>query len=285
MNWFKNPDWISQHAYPYERLADVPGSVFEAINARLDKQPTGKPVVSIVIAAYNEEVNLIRCISSLAALETGIPFEIIVVNNNSTDQTAETLDRLHVRSALQPIQGCGPARQMGQELALGDYVLLADADCLYPPVWLDEMTKKLRKPGVSCVYGRYSFIAQDDMPRWQLALHETLRDMIAEVRHVNRPYLNAFGMSMGYNREAGLKAGFVMQNIRGEDGRMCFDLMQYGRVAAMKNNAARVWTGPRSLLRDGNFWQALGKRVLTELQRPLSYLTPHPPHDTKTSKN
>ncbi|MGF7215717.1 glycosyltransferase involved in cell wall biosynthesis [Spirosoma lacussanchae] len=285
MNWFKNPDWINQHAYPYERLADVPGSVFAAINARLDKQPTGKPDVSIVIAAYNEEVNLIRCVSSLAALETSIPFEIIVVNNNSTDQTAETLDRLHVRSALQPIQGCGPARQMGQELALGDYVLLADADCLYPPVWLDEMTRKLRKPGVSCVYGRYSFIAQDDMPRWQLALHETLRDLIAEVRHVNRPYLNAFGMSMGYNREAGLKAGFVMQNIRGEDGRMCFDLMQYGRVAAMKNNAACVWTGPRSLLRDGNFWQALGKRVLTELQRPLSYLTPHPPHDTKTSKN
>lgn len=285
MNLFSNPSWLNQHNYSYESLDQVPQSVFDTINARLLKHETNAPVVSVIIAAYNEEVNLIRCVSSLSAFDTNIPYEIIVVNNNSTDRTQEVIDGLRIRGLFQPIQGCGPARQMGQEAARGEFVLMADADCLYPANWLNNMVAKLRHPGVSCVYGRYSFIGTPDIPRWQLTIHETLRDIVAEIRHVKRPYLNAFGMSMGYVTKAGLAAGFVMKDIRGEDGRLCFDLMQHGRVMAMRTRSARVWTGPRSLQRDGTLVQALWGRIGNELRNLLSYLTPHPPHDTKTSEN
>ncbi|WP_090629082.1 glycosyltransferase [Parapedobacter indicus] len=44
-------------------------------------------MVSILITVWNEEVNILNCISSLSALETSIPHEIIVINNNSTDNT------------------------------------------------------------------------------------------------------------------------------------------------------------------------------------------------------
>lgn len=286
MTLFSNPRWLKQHDYPYSSIDQVPQSVFDEINQRLDKRISAKPLVSIMVIAYNEEINVLRSISTLSCLDTTIPFEIVAVNNNSRDRTQETLDRLHVRTFFQPIQGCGPARQMAQEMAVGKYMLLADADCFYPTNWLDEMMKKLQQPGVVCVYGRYSFIANTELPRWQLTIHETLKDLVAEARHYKRPYLNAYGISMGYLREAGLKAGYMMHNRTwGEDGRICFDMMQYGRVVQMKTRSARVWTGARTLMKDGTLWQALGKRVKKELNRAISYLTPHPPHDTKTSED
>lgn len=285
MSIFSNPDWINQYAYPFERIDEVPQSVFDDINDRLDKRISTTPLVSIMVIAYNEEINILRTISTLSAQKTTVPFEIVAVNNNSTDQTQETMDRLHIRRFFQPIQGCGPARQMGQEMALGDYILLADADCLYPPNWLDSMLTKLRQSGVVCVYGRYSFIAPPDIPRWQFSLHETLKDLMAEIKHIKRPYLNAYGISMGYRREAGLKAGYTPHNIRGEDGRLCFDMMQYGRVVPMKKNSARVWTAPRTILQEGSLWDGIKTRTGKEIRSLGAYFTTHPPHDTKNSDN
>jgi glycosyltransferase involved in cell wall biosynthesis len=239
----------------------------------------------VVVAAWNEEVNILNCIASLSKSKSGVPFEIVVVNNNSTDKTQQTLDSLHVKSYFQEIQGWGPARQMGLEKARGKYVLLADADCFYPPYWIKEMVKVLQQPEIVCVYGRYSFISEPGYPRWQLFLMEKMKDAIAEVRHIKRPYLNAYGMSMGYIREYGLKAGYVMRKIRGEDGRMCFDLMQYGKVKQVKAARARVWTAPRILHHEGSIGKAIRTRVAKEFGRLTDLLKPHPPHDTKTSEN
>ncbi len=286
MNVFKNPEWLKPLKFDYQSFDDVPASVFGAINDKLDKLQSGlPPLVSISIIAWNEEVNLLHCIASLANMKTNIPLEIIVVNNNSTDKTQQTLDSLHVKSYFQKIQGWGPARQMGLENARGKYVLLADADCFYPETWVDEMIKVLTQPDVVCVYGRYSFISEPGYPRWKLFFLEKLKDLIAEVRHLKRPYLNAYGISMGYVTEYGLKAGYVMHKIRGEDGRLCFDLMKFGKIRQMKKSSARVWTSPRTLQQDGSFGQALVKRLVKESKRFFDLFTPRAPHDTKTSTN
>ncbi|MGN7989428.1 glycosyltransferase family 2 protein [Pedobacter sp. 22226] len=280
-NIFTTPDWINKYDFSFKQVTEVPESLFEEINARLDVLQTGTPMVSIVIAAWNEEVNIIRNIASLANLATKIPLEIIVVNNNSTDATQLTLDKLHLKSYFQQIQGCGPARQMGMEKARGKYILLADADCIYPECWLDDMLAILSSPGTVCVYGRYSFIPEPGFPRWKLAILEKMKDAVAALRHVKRPYLNAFGISMGYIREYGMKVGYVMVNVRGEDGRLCFDLMQFGKVRQLKRNRSRAWTAPRTLQRDGSFTQALFSRISIESKKLLSLFTPHKPHDTK----
>ncbi|GAA4202056.1 glycosyltransferase family 2 protein [Pedobacter jeongneungensis] len=280
-NIFTTPDWINKYDFSFKQVTEVPESLFEEINARLDVLQTGTPMVSIVIAAWNEEVNIIRNIASLANLATKIPLEIIVVNNNSTDATQLTLDKLHLKSYFQQIQGCGPARQMGMEKARGKYILLADADCIYPECWLDDMLAILSSPGTVCVYGRYSFIPEPGFPRWKLAILEKMKDAVAALRHVKRPYLNAFGISMGYIREYGMKVGYVMVNVRGEDGRLCFDLMQFGKVRQLKRNRSRAWTAPRTLQRDGSFTQALFSRISIESKKIFSLFTPHKPHDTK----
>lgn len=280
------PAWINSDVnLSFKKYEEIPEEMFITINKRLDSIQRDNPVVTILIAAYNEETNILRCISSLSLMKTVFSFEIVVVNNNSKDNTQKTLDRLHVKSFFQAIQGCGPARQMGQENANGKYIILADADCLYPASYVDELMKGLQKPGTACVYGRYSFIPEPGYPRWKLLILETMKDIIAGYRHLKRPYLNCYGISMGYVKEFGLMAGYVTANVRGEDGRLAFDMMQYGKIEAVKSRMARPWTGPRTLDRDGSFTKAITSRILREIKRSYKMLTKEKVHDTKTSSN
>lgn len=268
MHILKSPSWIKDYEFPFKNFKEVPQEVFDSINNNLDRIALmGTPLVSIVITAYNEEVSILRTVGSLANLKTRIPFEIVVVNNNSNDDSQLTLDRLHTPNYFQPIQGWGPGRQMGMEKAQGKYILLADANCIYPDCWLNEMLKALQTPGVVSVYGRYRFIAQKGFARWQLSLLEFSKDIMAEIRHVKRPFLNSYGMSMGFIRELGLKEGFYMNKTHGEDGRMCYDLMKYGKVKQVKSSKARVWTDVRTLQKSGSFTKVFFTRLSKELKR------------------
>ena len=285
MHIFKNPEWIDQELLKCETLEEVPLHKITEIKERLASVVSNDPVVTVIIAAWNEEVNIIRCLDTLSRNKSSVPFDIIVINNNSKDRTQEVLDRLGVKSLFQPVQGCGPAREMGQRAAQGKYILTADADCLYPERWVETMTRSLMKEGVVFVYGRYSFLGSEKYSRWQFFLYDAVRDGMIEIRHIKRPYLNALGISMGYIKELGIKEGYITKNIRGDDGRLCFDIMKHGKVRAVRSNASRVWTSNRTLERDGSFYQAIKKRVLRELARFDNYLKPPVPHDTKVSQN
>lgn len=267
MSYLKNPQWLNQFFYSYEKFKDVDQSVFSSINNDLDRVQSKEPIVSIIVIAWNEEINILRCVACLSKMETTIPFEIIVVNNNSSDKTQQTIDQLHVRSFIELKQGAGPARQKGQENALGKYILTADADCFYPSCWVDEMMKVLTKETVVCVYGRYSFISTPDFPRWKLLILEKLKDIMAEIRHVKQPYFNTFGISMGYIKEYGLKIGFIEINRRGEDGQLCLDLMKYGKIKQVKSDKARVWTGIRTLQQSGSFFNIITSRIKADFNR------------------
>ncbi len=284
MYFFKNPGWIDKRMLSAARLENIPESIFEEINHRLVNLLSDDPLVSVVIPAYNEELNVLRTIHSLANNKTTFPVEIIVVNNNSTDRTQMVLDRLKVRSYFQPRAGCGPARQMGQQNAKGKYILMADADCYYPPRWIHKMTEALQRDGTPCIYGRYSFLGTPDKPRWKLFLYESLRDGFSEIRHIKRPCVNALGMSMGYVKELGVKTGFVDRKIRGEDGRLCFQLMQYGKIRQVRDRSVRVWTLPRTLDKEPGLLYSAAARIVIELTRLTHYFSTQKQHDvTKTN--
>jgi glycosyltransferase involved in cell wall biosynthesis len=282
---FKHPEWIDQFEYSFTQVDDIPDAFYNTVNQDLDRIQYGAPAVSVVICAWNEEVNILKTIASLSKTKADYPIEIIVVNNNSTDRTQEILDKLHVKTVFQPIQGWGPARQMGLEKSRGKYVLLADADCIYPDCWVASLVKELQQRDVVCVLGKYSFISEQGFPRWKLFMLERMKDVITEIRHYKRPYLNAYGMSMGFVRAYGLEIGFVMHKIRGEDGRLCYDLMKFGKTRLIRNDEARVWTKPRALQRDGSFSKSLWLRLSREVSRLHTLLKPLPEHDTKTSTN
>jgi glycosyltransferase involved in cell wall biosynthesis len=98
--------------------------------------------VSVVIPAYNEEKRIGRCLDSLCAQVTTAPFEVIVVDNNSTDNTADIInsfkDRLTVRVVFEPRRNRGAARKAGSREAKGDIILSTDADTIVPPHWIQH---------------------------------------------------------------------------------------------------------------------------------------------------
>ncbi|SHE84542.1 glycosyltransferase family 2 protein [Pedobacter caeni] len=267
MNIFKNPEWLDQFQYSFKSYGEIDPLLFDQINTDLDRVQSKEPLVSVVVIAWNEEENILRCVATLSKMRTNIPFEIIVVNNNSTDKTQAILDRLHIKSFIELKQGAGPARQKGQENALGKYILTADADCFYPDCWIDEMTTVLQQKDVVCIYGRYAFISEPGFPRWKLFMMEKMKDIAAAMRHAKQPYFNTFGISMGYVKSYGLKIGFITINRRGEDGQLCMDLMQYGKIRQVKADKARVWTGVRTLQQDGSFMTVIFKRISEEIRR------------------
>lgn len=242
--------------------------------------------MSIIITTYNEEANVVRCLNSIASNKTAYPFEIVLVNNNSTDNTTTALKALDVTFLEQPVQGSGPARQLGLENARGKYILLGDADCVYPEKWIQKMVDLLKTRDTAVVYGRYSFFTEkESMPRWQLSLYEMMRDISMEIRHLKRPFLNTYGISMAFYRDQALKEGFIKESRRGNDGRICFDLMKYGKVKRLRSYRSAAWTGTRTLLRDGSFFQAFCNRVIDNISRIDEFFHRMPSHNTKNSGN
>ena len=282
----RNPDWIDSRLLNTNKIDDLPESFFEETREALSKFRSDNPLVSIVVPALNEEFTIIRTLHSLSQNKTTYPVEIIVVNNNSTDRTQQVLDRLNVKSVFQPVPGWGPARQAGQEKALGKYILSADADSFYPPEWIQIMTTALVKNNnASCVYGGYSYLGTEEYPRWKFFFYESFRDVIRAMRHFKRPHFNARGLNMGYPREMGLRKGYVNRKVKGEDGRMCFDLMQYGKVIQVTSDRTQVWTLPRYLKADGGLVYSFLNHGLMELKRFKNYFKTFPKHDTHTSNN
>ena len=94
--------------------------------------------VSIVVPAYNEELGIDGVVERLCALELGVPVEVLVVEDGSTDGTAAQLDELEQRyEQLRAIrhgqnQGYGAALKTGFANAAHDVVIITDADGTYP---------------------------------------------------------------------------------------------------------------------------------------------------------
>ena len=282
-SFLKNPAWIDSRLLEQKKLDDIPPALFDEINEGLARIQRDAPMVSVVIPAFNEEASILTTIYSLSKSETTYATEIIVINNNSTDRTQQVLDRLSVRSLFQPKPGWGPARQMGLENAKGKYVLSADADCIYPPRWIQKMTDALSKEGVTCVHGGYRFLAPAGQWRWKFVMYESLRSIIVEIRNIKRPWFNCTGMSMGYVKDLAQKIGFVQRKVRGEDGRMAFELAHLGKIVRVRSADVTVWTPPRSLQRDGNLIRSMVNRILRESMRLGSYFKKQELHDTHSS--
>ncbi|HYH74730.1 MAG TPA: glycosyltransferase family A protein [Candidatus Saccharimonadales bacterium] len=94
------------------------------------------PRVSIVIPAHNEEGRLRACLESIAA-QTSRPYEVIVVDNNSTDTTTAIAASFpFVRIVSEAQQGIVFARNAGFDAATGDIIGRIDADVTMPSNWV-----------------------------------------------------------------------------------------------------------------------------------------------------
>ncbi len=115
--------------------------------------------ISVVIPAYNEEKYLSTCLESLKK-QTFHDFEIIVVNNNSTDKTAEVAKKYGVHVIQEPKKGVGAARKKGFAQAKGEIIVSTDADCTFPKNWLEKIHQSFAKD--KKIIALYGISALDD---------------------------------------------------------------------------------------------------------------------------
>lgn len=95
--------------------------------------------ISVIIPCYNEEESIERVIKSIPNEVA----EIIVVDNNSKDKSAEIARNAGARVISEPIQGYGAAHKSGFKNAQGDIIATLDADCQYPAEKILEIVKYL----------------------------------------------------------------------------------------------------------------------------------------------
>ena len=98
------------------------------------------PRFSVVVPAYNEAGYLEAALRSLQEQQP-VPggYEVIVVDNNSTDDTAAVAARWGVRVVYEGQPGVCAARQRGSSVALGEIVVSTDADTVHPAGWLARL--------------------------------------------------------------------------------------------------------------------------------------------------
>src|SRR5665647_2356450 len=101
MGNFFLPTWLKQHLFTYDRISDVSEERLNRIKTGLAGLNSDSPDVSIVIPVWNEENNILKTLSSLSEIKTNYKCELILVNNNSTDNTQELIDSLGVRSVFE----------------------------------------------------------------------------------------------------------------------------------------------------------------------------------------
>jgi len=273
---FSLPKWLAPHLFTGKKFNDLTAAEITDLQNRISKFKHEQPDISVVIPAWNEENNIFRTLSSLSANETNYKVEIVVINNNSKDNTQAVLDQLGVRSYLQPEQGTPHARQMGLEKAKGKYHLCADSDTFYPPKWIDLMVKPMvEDTGITGVYGRYCFIPPEGQGRFGLWLYELMTGVLVQIRKRKREYLNTLGFNMGFVTQVGRDTGgFKVNQVRkfdnaagsdyfvdeAEDGTMALNLKKKGRLKLVLDSKARVFTSPRRLMYDGGVWAAFKNR-------------------------
>jgi glycosyltransferase involved in cell wall biosynthesis len=147
--------------------------------------------VSIVIPAYNEEKWIEKTL--IAALAQDYPdFEIIVVDNASTDKTSEIVQKFvsshpKIKLVEEKRKGLLYAREAGRLAAKGDIIVQLDADCLPFPEWLSIGMQFFKKQKVVAVSGPYNFY--DAPPGIRITTDIAQRYIFYPVRMIT----NAFG--------------------------------------------------------------------------------------------
>ncbi len=166
-DWFTGGSQIADWAFGLVDARRQPKPAFEAVRARyaepLPPPLERSPRVSVVVCAYNAERTIDACLASLRTLNYP-DYEVIVVNDGSTDGTRAIVERHREAYASDPDgprlvlvdqgnEGLSVARNVGAQAATGEIVAYTDADCVPDPDWLAFLVYRFVRNGFVAVGG------------------------------------------------------------------------------------------------------------------------------------
>ncbi len=196
-----------------------------------------EPTVSVVIPAYNEEHIISACLQSLSFQETTEPFEVIVVDNKSTDKTAEVArgfsELLDIRVIREEQQGRGAARKAGFAAARGEFILSTDADATVPTDWIATLSGVLRsQPDAVAVTGPAKIMDCSPFKNWLLT---GLFSVYIRIDMTLKGYTCMNGFNFAVRKSVYEKVGgFDARNDAQEDMELTLRIKNAGRIALVK---------------------------------------------------
>jgi len=129
-----------------------------------------EPKVSVVLCTRNRADQLGATLDCFTKIESHLQWELVVVNNGSTDRTEDVLReyaaraRFPVKVVFEPIAGLSRARNTGWKSAGGGFVAFTDDDC-YPQIdFVQRLIEKLTQPQVEYLGGRVMLFDPEDLP-------------------------------------------------------------------------------------------------------------------------
>jgi glycosyltransferase involved in cell wall biosynthesis len=128
-------------------VAAKPGAARDTATTRVIDPEGQEIVISVVMPCLDEEKTIGACVSK--ALEgirrTGLPGEVIVSDNGSTDRSVEIATELGARVVHQPNRGYGNAYRKGFDESRGKYIVMGDSDDTYDFTEIGQLVEKLRE--------------------------------------------------------------------------------------------------------------------------------------------
>jgi GT2 family glycosyltransferase len=210
------------------------------------KEETEGPLVSVVVCSYNGSRTLRETLNALGQLDYP-RYEVIVVDDGSTDATPEIAREFPVRLVKSENRGLSHARNLGMRAAQGEILVYVDDDAYPDPLWLRYLVQTFRSTRHAAVGGP-NICPPTDCETAQCVSHSPggpnhvlLSDSVAE--HIP-------GCNMAFRRDVLLAMGGFDDRFRiaGDDVDVCWRLHDRGDTIGF-HPAAMVWHHSRNTVR------------------------------------
>lgn len=250
-DWHTGGFPVTDWAFGITSAEREPKASYYALREVFDHSPAELlpeiPRVSVVVCSYNGGRTLEQCLRSLSDVDYP-DYEVIVVDDGSTDATGPILDRFPgVKAIRQPNRGLGVARNVGLEAATGSIVAYTDSDCFADRNWLAHLVDQLQRSDAAAVGGPN--LAPED--GWLAGCVAASPGQPAHVLESDQVAEHIPGCNMAFRRDALLAInGFDSQYRRaGDDVDVCWRLQQAGYWITFAPGAV-VWHHRRQNPRD-----------------------------------
>ena len=259
--------WYTKYLTVYEKKFDtISPIIVDEIRDNIHRLQNANPLATVSVIAYNEEKHLLSCLWSLSEMKCKYPIEIIGVDNDSKDKTADVFRTLDIPFYTEKQHSCGFARSCGLAHAKGKFHINIDADTLYPPYYIETMIEALSKDNIVAVSSLWSYFPDKEHPALGLKFYELTRDIYLFLQSFKRPELSVRGLVFAYHTELARSIGIRTEIIRGEDCSLALELKKYGKIKFIRNRKARAVTGYGTVAADGSLFNSFKKRAIKGLK-------------------
>jgi glycosyltransferase involved in cell wall biosynthesis len=245
---------------------------------------------TVILCTYNRAANLPACIAHLAVQEDtgGMDWELLVVDNNSSDDTAATVERLARESSIalrytfEPKQGLSNARNCGIRESRSGLVAFIDDDILVRPRWLRSYADVFSERDCDAAGGPIAVESPNPLPDW---IRPEMMGFLGQVDYGNEPCRldgterYPFGGNMAFQRRALERIGDFDPDLgrKGGGGRAdeLFKGEETAYFRALSETGGRIWYAPDAAVTHRILPYQLERRFFLTIHYNEGYQTVH----------